>query len=552
MKKQYWFGIITLIVVMGFFPIFNHDKDIKEEELPWYNLTSIFGYMESNLDKEGKLTVKGNRLPDEERRYKDEKFRWVSGGMDGAFGHHGGGGNSEKDAKNVADLVKSISQKNTQSKKVELYNILLKDNLMDFVDPALEKIGASCVSIEPHLHEYAKWLAFQSPDRGPVKFGIALLGLIRDKNDMDKIITLGKHEEFTLFSAVALTNTYENPEQKLWKLAKFVDGWGKIHIVERLGKTQNPKIKKWLVREGYKNNIMYEYLAYTCAVGGDLKDELSKPEIDEELLNAAGDIIEALINSGPAEDIDDYDYGAEVVRLYVTHMKSKSDHTLGDFLILHSIKRYLENEEADWKERKDKGWTDELKSALLIDLYKIISAPKWTQIVLEKQNSTDDQEFWQVDQAAGVLGIDMWDTHWKRLNENPIESALWYNVMKNTNNERIDQVLSLAIDKLPLDKIATGPADELGLGQEYNLHRCLDCLLQDLHKYPTKGFELIKAGLRSPVTRNRNMAIKALSVWGIDNWPEGTKELLEQAEIKEPNKDTKKNIRNILKGQKIE
>ncbi len=537
---------------MGLFSIFNQDKDVKEEELPWYNLPSIFEHVISNLDNQGKLTEKGNNLPDEERRYKDEKLRWVAGGMDGAFGHHGGGGNAEKVATNVADLVKSISQNNSQTKKVELYNLLLKDNLIDFVDPALERVVASNVSIEPYLHDYAKWLAFQSPDRGPVKFGIALLGLIRDTNDMDRILTLGKHEEFTLFSVVALTNTYDNPELELWDLAKFVDGWGKIHIVERLGETQNPEIKKWLVREGYKNSIMYEYLAYTCAIAGDLKSELSKPEIDEELLSASGDIIEALINGGPAEDVDDYDDGAGVVRLYVTHIETKSDLKLVDFLILHSVKRFLQDEEADWNKRKQKGWKDDLKSDLLVDLHKILEDPKWKQIVLEKQNSTDNQEFWQVDQAASILEISLWETHWKRLTENPTESGLWYNIMKNANNERIDQILSLALDKIPLDTIAIGPADNLGLGQEYNLHSCLDYILQDLDKYPKKGIEFIRIGLRSPVTRNRNMAIKALSAWGLDNWPEGTIGMLEQAEREEPNENTKKNIRNLLDGQKIE
>lgn len=537
---------------MGLFSIFNKNKDIKEEELPWFHLSSILGHIESNLDKEGKLTEAGNQLPDEERRYKGENIRWVSGGMDGAFGHHGGSGNDENAAKKVADLVKSIAQKNSKSKKVELYNILLKDNLLDFVDPALEKVIASNVSIEPHLHKYGKWLAFESPDRGPVKFGIALLGLIRDKNDTEKITMLGKHEEFTLFSSVALTNTYENPEQELWELAKYVDGWGKIHIVERLGETQNPEIKRWLILDGYKNSIMYEYLAYTCAVAGNLKNELSKDEVDEVLLDASGDIIEALIAGGPAADIDVYDDGAEVVRLYITHIEKKSDHTLSDFLVLHSIKRYLENDDADWKERREKGWADELKADLLIDLHQIISGPKWEKIVLEKQNSTDNQEFWQVDQVAGYLGIDLWETHWKRLTEKPTESGLWYNVMKNANIERIDQILSLAVDKLPLDKIATGPADDLGLGQEYNIYSCLDYLLQDLDKYPTKGFELIKTGLRSPVTRNRNMAITAFSSWGMGNWPEGTKEMLEKAEKSEPNEDTKKNLRNLLNGQKIE
>jgi hypothetical protein len=547
MKKQYRIELLTIIIAMGLFSIFfNRGKDVKGEELPWHNLPSIFEHIRLNIDSEGKLTEAGNTLLDEERRYKDEKIRWVPGAMDGVFGHHGGG-SLEKQAKEVAELVKSISKKNALSQKARLYDILLKDNLIDFVDPALDQIVASNVSIDPYLHDYARWLAFESPDRGPVKFGIALLGLIRDKNDIDKIVMLGKHEEFTLFSVVAITNTLENPETTLWELAKYVDGWGRIHIVERLAETQNPKIKKWLIREGYKNNIMYEYLAYTCAVAGDLKGELSKSEIDDDLLNASGDIIEALLNGGPAEDIDDYEDGAEMIRLYVKYIYNRAE-KLDHFLTLNSIKRFLKNEEANWDKRREKGWTQNLKSDLLIDLDKILSQPKWRQLVLEKQNSIDNSEFWQVDRAASVLGIDLWDTHWKRLNNSLADSGRWYNVMKNSNEERIDQIIAFAIDKIPLDKIATGPADEFGVGNKYNQHSCLDYILQDLDKYPGKGFELIKAGLRSPVTRNRNMAIKTLSAWGVKNWPEGTRELLEQAEKEEPNEGTKKNIIKLLDG----
>lgn len=548
MKKEYWIGIITFIIAMGLFSIFNQDKDVKEKDLPWYNLSSILDYIQSSLDSDGKLSEKGNTLPDEERRYKDEQLRWVAGGMDGAFGHHGGGGDTEKEAKKIASLVKAISQKDSLSKKVELYNLLMEDTLLDYIDPALEKIVASNISIDPYLHSYAKWLAFESPDRGPVKFGIALLGLIRDKNDMDEIITLGKHEEFTLYSAVALANTYEDPEIELWQLAKYVDGWGKIHIVERLGQTQNPDIKKWLIRDGYKNSILYEYLAYTCAVAGELKNELSQSEVDEKLISASGEIIQALITGGPAEDMDDYDDGSEVVRLYITHIKTRSDLDIGNFLILHSIKKYLDDEEVDWEGRKQKGWTDDLKLNLLADLNKILDDPKWKKIVLDKKYTTDDQEFWEVDQAAGILEIDLWDAHWNRLTKNPTDSGNWYNIMKNANNERIDQILLLAIDKIPLNEIATGPEDNLGIGLEYESHSCLDFILQDLNRYPNKGFELIKAGLSSPITRNRNMAINALSGWETDTWPDGTTEMLEQAERIEPDEDLKKRIRNLLDG----
>ena len=536
---------------MGLFSIFGQGKKVHEQELPWYNLPSIFDHVQSNLGSDGRLTGPGNNLPDEERRYKNEKLRWVPGAMDGAFGHHVSGGHVEKDAKQVAALIKSISRKNKLSKKVELYNILLKDNLMDFVDPAMEKIVASNVSLDPYLHNYAKWLAFESPDRGPVKFGIALLGLIRDQNDINNIVVLGKHEEFTLFSSVAISNTIENPEKELWGLAKDVDGWGRIHIVEMLAETEDVEIKKWLIREGYKNSVMYEYLAYVCAVAGNLKWELSKSEIDEELLNGSTDIIEALLNGGPAKDINDFKEGPEVIRLYVSHMESRAEQ-LSHFLTLNSIKNFLEDNETDWKERREKGWEEDLRSDLLIDLYKILSNPRWKQIVLEKQNSKNAFEFWQADQAAGILGIDLWETHWKRLNDNPTESGVWYNVMKNANNDRIDEIIAFAADNIPLDKIATGPADDLGLGTQYQPHSCLDYLLQELGKYPQKGFILIKTGLRSPVTRNRNFALKVLSAWGMDNWPEETKELLYQAEKEEPTEDTKVSIRKLLDGQEID
>ncbi len=43
---------------------------------------------------------------------------------------------------------------------------------------------------------------------------------------------------------------------------------------------------------------MYEYLAYTCATSGNLAQALSVEEVDDELLDSAGDIIEALIHVG--------------------------------------------------------------------------------------------------------------------------------------------------------------------------------------------------------------------------------------------------------------
>ncbi|HEX2682622.1 MAG TPA: hypothetical protein VHL77_01740, partial [Ferruginibacter sp.] len=227
---------------MKLFPIFKQRQDLKPQELPWNNRPSIFGHIHSNLESSGRLAASAYDLPDEGRRYKKGAVRWAPGAMDGAFGYHGNAGDNKKVAQRIAGLIKAISNKNGLVDKVALYDVLLEDNIMDFIDPAMEKIIATKSPVHPHLHNYARWLAFESPDRGPVKFGIALLGLIRDNSDIDKIITLGKHEEFTLFSAVAITNSLKESEQVLWELAKCVNGWGRIHLVERLANTKKQAI----------------------------------------------------------------------------------------------------------------------------------------------------------------------------------------------------------------------------------------------------------------------------------------------------------------------
>ena len=69
-------------------------------------------------------------------------------------------------------------------------------------------------------------------------------------------------------------------------LATHVHGWGRVHLVERLESTNNAEIKEWLLRDGYKNSVMYEYLAYPCATTGGLLHALTNGG-DDGLLNAA-------------------------------------------------------------------------------------------------------------------------------------------------------------------------------------------------------------------------------------------------------------------------
>jgi hypothetical protein len=98
---------------------------------------------------------------------------------------------------------------------------------------------------------------------------------------------------------------------------------------------------------------------------------------------------------------------------------------------------------------------------------------------------------------------------------------------------------------LPLDEIATGPADSLGLGEQYAAHSALDWILQDLKRFPGHGWEFIKVGLQSPVTRNRNMALNALLEWPRPSWPEQAPPLLARLRAMEPNQKLRERLQSI-------
>ena len=104
-----------------------------------------------------------------------------------------------------------------------------------------------------------------------------------------------------------------------------------------------------------------------------------------------------------------------------------------------------------------KGWTDNLKSEILKAILKISEDPKWEKIVQNKKDLVDDPEYWNVKRAARILNIDLWDSFLKRLKTEPLNSRHWFDIMKNANDERIDQVISFALENIPIENIATGP-----------------------------------------------------------------------------------------------
>lgn len=523
--------------------------DIHTVAPPWIGRPSIHRYL---LDQLGAATTSLSRagvsLPDEDQvvQQSGTRFRWVAGALDGVFGHHTEGHDPEQVAGLVLRALTALTEKATNDRAKALYSFLTTYSGLQYVDALLPLITQSTSLQTDRVQAVARWLATEAPDREPVKAAIAILGVVSRGEDRELLLTLGKHEEFTLFSAVALQHTEEHPEPLLWQLAQNVTGWGRIHVVERLAATSNDRIKSWLLREGCRNDIMDEYTALVCAKSGELVSALRSGNPDEALMKGVGAILAALARGGPAEGMEGYSDGPEATELYLAHL-GECDIDLEDVNVAATLQRFVA-EERQKTDDSAAGWRD--RAAAIDEHVRAIRArPDWPAKIQSGLASADRVIFSAAAEAAKLFGIDTWDVYFDRLQRGEDQ---WYFVMQTDDPIRVDRVVSVAEERLPLNDIAKGPADELGLGPEFQAHSALDFVLQDIRRFPGKGWPLIRAGLRSPVTRNRNMAVRALGAWDRTKWPGETELLLRHALKDEPNEDTREWMRKVLNGEPLQ
>jgi hypothetical protein len=529
-------------------------NDPTIQDLPWLSTPSIWLHVRKHIDPTtGKLKPEGEKLPDDERRTADIKMRWAAGALDGVFGHHTGANHDPAQAKKISSLVMKIGRsKQSDQAKINLYKLLLRDDLLTYIDLVVNEVLHAKIESQPRLQDFITFLLHEAPDRGPVKFAIAMSGIIQNEGEVETIAILGRHEEFTLYAAVALSNIMKDPELQLWKMAQTVSGWGRIHLVERLAKTQKHQIKEWLLREGYKNNIMYEYLAFPCAVGGGLRLAMETPEIDADLLKSAGEIIEALINGGPAEDIEDYDDAPAVLSHYLRHLKQHANR-LEHFTTAHTIYRYLIEGLRDPIERNEKGWSEDIYENAVIDADYILKQPFWRELVQDELNSEDEARFYLADRVAQALGIDTWDKHWTLLNAEPLSSRRWFYVMRNITPDHASQAIQLAATVLDLSEITSEGEglEESRYGMKHPHFACLDVILQGLGEFPGLGWPLVAAGLKSHLVSNRNKAVQVLGKWGKGNWTDEMHQALLEAYHVEPMEKVKEFIQKVLQSGMI-
>lgn len=412
----------------------------------------------------------------------------------------------------------------------------------DALGAELARLGdLTATRVAPH----ARRLVREARTREALKLGVLLLGLYGDTSDLEMLLTLGRHEEFTLFSALAVARLVPDPVALWWRMARGLQGWGKVHLVERIcdvleeSEGGHEEIRAWLLREGCENNVLPEYVACRCAIGGALHRALAERNPDEALLEGASVIIEALMNDeGPSEDMTDYEHGVEVTQRFIGHLERQCD-DLRRLAVVVSIQAWLTRIDQGPSDRRNVlealGWTPNRRADLLARCKAIIERDGWKQRVEEAYQSDDVNQGRLAWSVANAVGVDLWEKAFRRLERNPLDDELYYALFQSDDLYRQRRVMAFAERNLPLGDIASGPSTELGFGEEWRPHQCLTFVLQELRRPGLFSPSLVIAGLRSPVMRVRNMAAAALESQPVDVWGPEMAEVLERCLKDEPN-----------------
>lgn len=477
-------------------------------------------------------------LPDTRPR-KENEISWADGALDGVFSHHMAGG-EETDVQKIRDLLKAAAEKGDKASVTAFLAAVREESPLGYIDPLLQLIVEQQGIDAQKLADFSVWLAQNSPERNVIKLAMALLAFFPGQENTDILFVLAAHDEFTLYAIVALAAMTENPqayEALWWRMAKRVDGWGRVHMIERIPENPGETLCRWLLCEGYSNTVMTEYTAWYCAAQGRLAEALAE-QADAELLHGATEILQALFNGGPAQDISDYDDRAQCCLRYLNQL-THTEPALEHYSLVWSLNDYLNDNPAQFD-------NTEILKGLATEL---LASPRMEQLIREQIRSADEQTRYQAIRAAQLSGTDIWPELFAQQQQNAVNDN-WLTLMQTDNPERARQVAELAEQQLPLTVIASGPSDAMGLGPGWEPHGKLNSVLQELHRFPDTGWPLIRCGLQSPVVRNRNMALNALYAGARKSWPEDMAALLEKSAQAEPDKQVKARMTALLKGEK--
>jgi hypothetical protein len=474
-------------------------------------------------------------LPDEEPA-AGGGLRFSAGSLDNVGVRHFGIDGEQQTSRLFRALERAATCGRAPDRKT-LYGLMLQHDAVSYAEALAARVEASSLDREA-VAEVARRLATEAPDREPVKFGLVLLASCGSPRDLDLVMTYARHDEFTMYAVAALGRVADDVLAAELAIAEQVHGWGRVTLVERIVAhgSDRADVRGWLLRRGYANAVMHEYLAHACATAGRLHEALAADTIDDELRAGACAIVHALINGGPAEDMNDYDHGPAAVGQLLRHLGDTTEPT--ELMVVAAISSWLASGD-DWGAAEARGWSEDVRGEIATRARAILRREEVADRLRAAFRSDDPMERFAAWDVSGEAGVDLWEDAFALAQREPLTHYLYQWLSRTKDPMRLRRTIALAEQSLPLDEIATGPAEEL-FGDDAQM--ALTFVLQALPGSGQFSGPLVRTALRSPLVNVRYRATRVLAGTPRSEWGTEVLETVRRAAAEEPDEELEREL----------
>lgn len=219
--------------IMGFFKKKGNDKenDTKEQAT---KEQSLYSAIRTAIQPDGSL-------PSDfcvRRKAEKNKISFADGAIDGIAIYHMGHG--EPDIQPLCEIVMLIAAAKfpeAEEKLIEYFSASEYGTMLPLIDGLQEWIIRNRDDIDPNnVYQFVLKTLKDTPHIECLKFALSVLELLDDgSNDETREIveTLVASDEFTLYCLFIMRH-WPDANDVIFKTAKKVRGWGRVHAVEQL------------------------------------------------------------------------------------------------------------------------------------------------------------------------------------------------------------------------------------------------------------------------------------------------------------------------------
>lgn len=302
----------------------------------------------------------------------ESQLRFAPGAMDALFG----GLEGSAEWKKILDLIRRLSRGQALD-WTAVDAVTAEVSTASNVDQLIEQLRTS--DLTPTVRERFWEVALKSRRIESVKWGIAIGGIGLRPDELEPLLALARHAEFTLYAAhVLMREGTEEPRyrRKLVDLLPQARQWGVIRLIDYIVRSDDliadANVQRDVLLYGMENNdgIPME-VAFTIAKAVDVRRFVAASRDDDRLRRAVSDLMDSLLTErNPLGGLADLEGWEDLYEAWVEFLKQRDSDArlLGS---LRSLRQFLSDDRLEWsrkqqeRERIERLWMTKFSAEAL-------------------------------------------------------------------------------------------------------------------------------------------------------------------------------------------